>query len=177
MSGPENSFQNAQLHLATRTQTPSPRPRRPGIWLPMGSRFQSRPKSLFLRPKSTQGSPFRPGRHWHAREGPSATYFGRGPARACRGQGLQGMAMPGARPLGGGSWVCTGPRSWRGRAGAVGGSLPDPRRRDLEPEGAAVEGHLDPRPSGPPRGGPCPSAPRMYGPPLASKCRCSECSS
>jgi hypothetical protein len=47
------------------------------------------------------------------------------------------MAVPGVRPLGGGSWVCTGPWSWWGRAWAVGGSLPDPHRRDLEPEGAA----------------------------------------
>lgn len=107
------------------------------MWLPMGSRFQSRPGSLLLPPKSTQGTPFRPGRHWHAREGPGATYSGRGPARACKGWGIHGMAKPGARPLGGGSWICTGPQSWRGRAWVVGGSLPDPRRRYLEPEGAA----------------------------------------
>lgn len=130
---------------------------------------------MSLRPKSTQDYPFRLKRHWHAREGPSATYSGRGPTRTCRGQGLQGMAKPGVRPLSGGSWVCTGPWGWRGRAQAEGGSLPDPCRRDLESKGAAGEGDLHPRPAGPPRGCPCPSA-RMFGPPLAPNCRYSGCS-
>lgn len=139
----------------------------------MGSHFQTRPRSLFLRPKSTHNSPFRPGRQ--AREGSDATYYGRGPARAFRGRGgLQDTAMPGARHLAREGWVCTGPRGWRGRAWGLGGSLPDPRRPDLEPEGAAGEGHLDPRPAGPPRGRPCPSA-RMFGPPLASNCRRPGC--
>lgn len=130
------------------TRNPSLRPRSPGISLPMGSRLQSRPRCLSLRPKSTQDSPFRPGRHWHAREGPSATYSGRGPTRACRGRGFQGMAMLGARPLGRERWVCTGPPGWRGRVWAEGGSLPEPCRRDLEPEGAAGEGHLHRGPPG-----------------------------
>lgn len=154
-----------------RKRNPSLRPKRPGIWLPMGSQFQTRPRSLFLRPKSTQDSPLRPRRHWHARERPGATYSGCGPARACRGPGALGhghawSSLFRQRKLGlhrptGLAWKRLGHRRVFTRS----------MQTHLEPEGAAGEGHLDPRPAGPPRGCPCPSA-RMFGPPLASNCRC-----
>lgn len=176
MSGPENSFPNAQSHLTTQNKEYIPKAKEAKAYgSPWGLASSLGPDAC---PKGLS-SPRTARSVWEG-----SGMRGRDPAPPTPGVGrLWSVEARGSRVWPCLEFVLSEEEAGSAQALGAGGEELGLRKglssrsvpKDLEPEGAAGEGHLHPRPAGPARGCPCPSA-RLSRSPLSPNCRCFACS-